>query len=279
MLAKPARQHPWYATMLIAQISDLHLRPPGDLAYGVVDTAACLQAAIDTLNALDPRPDCALLTGDLADRALPAEYDCLRAMLRGLRMPHYLLVGNHDDRDALRAAFPDHGYLRAGGRFVQYAIERPALRLLALDTLVPGEEYGELCDRRLDWLQEQVGREPRRPTVVAMHHPPFATGIAAMDEIGLRSGAERLAAIVAGHANVKGIVCGHVHRGIARRFGGATAAVCPSTAHQIALRLAPEAELMFALEPPGYLLHWWDGAELTTHQGFVGRYPGPYSFG
>jgi 3',5'-cyclic AMP phosphodiesterase CpdA len=53
--------------MLIAQITDLHIRPGELLAYGRVDTASCLRRAVAALQALDPLPDVVLATGDLVD--------------------------------------------------------------------------------------------------------------------------------------------------------------------------------------------------------------------
>ncbi len=264
--------------MLIAQLSDPHIRMPGQKAYRVVETDQYLPPAIAALNALAPRPDCVLITGDLTDFGRPTEYAHLRDMLRELSLPYYLLPGNHDDRQAMREAFPDHAYLQDGGDFLQYAIDGHALRILALDTLVPRQSQGELCERRLQWLDAQLAAQPGRPTVIAMHHPPFTTGIEHMDAIGLLAGADTLQQIVARHGNVERIVCGHVHRTIFRRFGGTIASCCPSTAHQIALDLREQGPSAFRMEPPGYQLHSWQDGALVTHHGVIGDYPGPYPF-
>src|SRR5258706_16460452 len=148
--------------MLIAQMTDLHIKPPGKLAYGGVDTAAMLRAAIAHLTALRPAPDALLLTGDLVDAGSAAEYALLRALLAPVRCPLYLIPGNHDDRAALRAAFADHRYLPPDG-FIQYVIDDQAVRLIGLDTLVPGEGGGTLCAARLAWLAAQLDAAPARP--------------------------------------------------------------------------------------------------------------------
>lgn len=264
--------------MLIAQISDLHILLPNVKAYGVVATDTYLPPALAALNGLRPRPDCVLLTGDLVDGAEAAEYEHLRDMLRALELPCYLMPGNHDARSALRAAFPDHGYLAGADGFIQYAIEDYPLRILALDTVVPREGYGELCATRLDWLEQRLSEQPDRPTAVVMHHPPFRTGIAHMDDLGLRQGAERLDAILRSYDNVVRVMCGHVHRTIFRRFGGTIASICPSTAHQISLDLRPDGPAEFIMEPPGFQLHAWLDGELVTHHGVIGEYEGPYPF-
>ena len=131
--------------MLIAQISDMHLKGEGELLYGRIDTTGFLERAVAHVNALDPRPDIVLATGDLVDNGKPEQYANLKRVLAPLEMPVYLIPGNHDARDAMRAAFPEHGYLPADG-FLQYTVEGLPVRLIALDTLVPGKGHGELCD-------------------------------------------------------------------------------------------------------------------------------------
>ncbi|OLO08385.1 phosphodiesterase [Salinicola sp. MH3R3-1] len=262
--------------MLIAQITDLHVRQPGQKAYRVVETDRYLPPTVAALNALDPRPEVVLITGDATDFGRPEEYATLAERLAPLEIPWYLIAGNHDDRQAMRAAFPEHDYL-GEGPFIQYAIERFPLRLLALDTLIPGEGRGELCAQRLDWLAARLAEQPERPTLIFMHHPPFATGIAHMDAIGL-TGAAEMAAIVRDYPNVERIICGHVHRTIFQRFAGTIASCCPSTAHQVALDLRDNGPSAFVMEPPGYQLHLWRDGELITHHAVFGDYGMPHPF-
>ncbi|WP_110685037.1 phosphodiesterase [Salinicola aestuarinus] len=262
--------------MLIAQLTDPHLRQPGQKAYRVVETDRYLTPAVAALNALEPRPDVVLITGDVTDFGRPAEYAALAERLAPLEIPWYLIPGNHDDRAAMREAFSDHTYLGETG-FLHYVIERFPLRLIGLDTLVPGEGRGELCQARLDWLAARLAEQPERPTLIFMHHPPFATGIAHMDAQGL-TGAQALETLIRGYPNVERILCGHVHRTIFRRFGGTIASCCPSNAHQVALDLREGGPSAFVMEPPGYQLHLWRDGELITHHAVIGDYPGPYPF-
>src|SRR5213593_2929731 len=99
--------------MLIAQMSDTHIKPKGEMAMDRVDTARHLARAVAHINALRPAPDLVLITGDLVDAGKPEEYAHLRAILAPLPMPVYLIPGNHDARNALRGAFADHRYLPA----------------------------------------------------------------------------------------------------------------------------------------------------------------------
>src|SRR5512134_1028214 len=163
--------------MLIAQISDLHLRTDGSLLQGEIDTRRALEKCVAHVNALDPRPDLVLATGDLVDLSLPDDYATLRGMLSRLEMPVYVIPGNHDDRDAMRSTFGHLGYLPEIGPFLHYTVEDYPLRLIGLDTMMRGEVSGGLCDTRLRWLAERLAEQPDRPTLIFMHHPPFASGI------------------------------------------------------------------------------------------------------
>ncbi len=269
--------------MLIAQLSDLHIKADRRKAYGIVDTAAFLERAVTQLLASPKLPDAIVLTGDLVDQGSPDDYALLRELLAPLQrsasqMPCFLVAGNHDESTALRAAFPEHRYLASEASFAHYAIDLTvgALRLIALDTTIPRQGSGMLCAERLRWLDAQLTANPT-PTLIAMHHPPFVTGISHMDELGLAN-RDEFEKLVARHTHVKRIICGHLHRPIEALFGGVIASTCPSTAHQVALNLLPNAPDQFVMEPPGFQLHHWDGVRFVTHTVSVGQYEGPYYF-
>ena len=137
--------------MLIAQISDMHVKADGELLYRRIDTAGYLERAVAHVNALDPRPDLVTATGDLVEGGKPEEYARLKRLLAPLAMPVHLIPGNHDARDALREVFADHAYLPSAG-FLQYTIEYQPVRLIALETLVTCKAYGALSAARLAWL-------------------------------------------------------------------------------------------------------------------------------
>jgi 3',5'-cyclic-AMP phosphodiesterase len=206
--------------MILAQLTDLHIKEEGKLAYRKIDTSAALEAAFAHLQTQTVRPDLVLFTGDLVDTGQPEEYARLRTHLAGLDIPFFLMPGNHDDRDALRTGFPDHAYLGLEGDPICYTIEPLPLRIIALDSLVPGQGGGALGARQLDWLAERLAEQPDRPTVVALHHPPFATGIGHMDQIGLADSAA-LAGIIARHPQVERVLSDRLHRALDRASGGA----------------------------------------------------------
>ena len=264
--------------MLIAQISDLHIKTQGQLSYRVVDTSGMLSRCVDHILALKQQPDIVVATGDLTDFGRRDEYAHLRDLLSRLPMPIYLIPGNHDHRENMIAAFPNHAYLGQFPPFIQYAIEDLPLRILALDTVIAEASGGELCAARLHWLAQKLAEAPTRPTVILMHHPPFKTFIGHMDRIGLAN-ADGLKIIVQQHPQIERILCGHLHRPIQIRWAGTLASTSPSPAHQVALDLSEEAPSHFVMEPPAYQLHRWEPASgLISHTAYIGNFAGPYPF-
>ena len=263
--------------MLIAQLSDSHVRPPGRLFADVVDTRAMLKAAIDAVLAFTPRADIVLLTGDLTNDGEPEAYAAMAPELARLPMPVYAIPGNHDDREGM-LALDGIVELGAKGRFRQYALDLGELRLVALDSLVPGVAHGEICADRLAWLEAELQASGDRPVMIMVHHPPGETGIDFMDKIGLEASAE-LTALLGRHSQrIVRIVCGHIHRPIFYRWLGIPVSVAPGLAHQVVLGLDGR-EAAFTMEPPGFHLHRWSRAGgLVTHQVYIGSYPGPYQF-
>jgi 3',5'-cyclic AMP phosphodiesterase CpdA len=226
---------------------------------------------------LDPQPDLIVITGDLVDLGRPQEYAWIKNLLAPLHQPLVVIPGNHDEREAMQYAFADGGYFPASG-FLHFAIDnRYPLRIVGLDTQVPKEGRGELCAERLAWLEETPAREPGRPTLLLMQHPPFLTGIVHMDAIGLE-GREAFAKIVSRHPQTELILCGHVHRSVHALVGGRRVLTCPSPAHQVTLDLRHGAPSQFCMEPPGYMLHRWNNGCLVSHAVVIGDYEGPYPF-
>lgn len=261
--------------MILGQFTDLHIRAPGERAYRHVDTAACLTRAIRQLNAEPVSVDMLLLTGDLTDWGTDAEYAHLAALLSEIRCPYRLMPGNHDNRAALRRAFPDHDYLGTGGP-ISYSFDLGPIRIIALDTTVPGEAKGKIGAIQCQWLMRELDAARDLPVVIAMHHPPFATGIEHMDAIGLTD-ADTFRSVIAAYPQIRRIICGHIHRSISTSFAGTTASVAPSIAHQLTLGLEPEAPASFTDEPGGYQLHWLSPRnKIVSHTVQIGDWDGPY---
>jgi 3',5'-cyclic AMP phosphodiesterase CpdA len=272
---------------VLVQLSDTHIVAPGLKLMGRIDTAPLLAASVQDVLALQPQPTAIVVTGDLVDRGSVAEYAHLRTLLQPLidaGWPLHLLPGNHDAVPALRSAWPDLPTLApladaALAPHVLFATDLGGLRLVALDTVVAGAPHGTLCDRRLQWLDTTLAEQPDIPTIVAMHHPPFVTGIAHMDGMGLREGSEGLAAVLRRHPQVERVVCGHLHRTIVRRFGGTVAMTVPSTAHQITLDLRPDGPPAWRMEPAGFAVHTLRDGALVSHIAAAGDFGPSQAFG
>jgi 3',5'-cyclic-AMP phosphodiesterase len=263
--------------ILIAQITDLHIKPKGELAYGRVDTARALEALIHTLNALAPAPDLVVISGDLVDGGTNEEYSHLIDILRQLNLPFAVTAGNHDDRAAARRAFPDQPFVK--GSALNQTRQVGPLDIIMLDSSVPEQPHGLLDDETLVWLDQHLQDNIKRPALLFLHHPVFAMGIWHMDEQPLRN-SEALAAIVTRHDHVALVAAGHAHRAVVSSFAGTIATVCPAPSHAVALDLDQRQEPAFQIEPPAFHLHAWLPQEqkLVTHHVPVGVFDGPRPF-
>jgi 3',5'-cyclic AMP phosphodiesterase CpdA len=265
--------------VVIAQISDLHVKPAGMLAYQRVDTAAALARCVKELNRFAPRPDLVVISGDLVDAPSPSAYEHLAHLLSPFEIPFVAVPGNHDDRDLMRAALPD-GYVRQSGALNSLRTIGD-VDVVLIDSVTPGRDYGTLERETLAWLETVLAAAPARPALLFMHHPPFATGIEHMDVQNLRNAAE-LAAIVQRHRRARLVAAGHVHRATVTSFAGATATICPAPNHAVALDLDARLPPSFVIEPPAFHLHVWSPAEnfgsIVTHWVPIGEFDGPYRF-
>ena len=242
--------------VLLAQLSDLHI---GGSENGV-DPIPRLEAVVEAVRSLPNRPDAVLVSGDLTDDGAADGYRVARELLGRLEVPLHVLNGNHDHRGRIRAAFDLPG---EGDEPINYSVDLGELRLVLLDSVVPGQDPGSFDAERLRWLDRELGAQPDRPTVLAVHHPPLATGIAEWDDINLPKGdREALAEVVAPHPQLRAIVGGHLHRVAASTLGGCPVLSAPSTYLQVRPNFYRD-EVEF-VDPPGFAIHVWAGGELAS---------------
>lgn len=248
--------------MLVAHLSDTHFvaRPGGG------EPGRRARQALARVQALEPPPDCVLITGDLTHQGDVVEYEAARELLATLDIPTHVIPGNHDNAHVMLKVLTDPPYVRAAaedGR-CYYRADYPGLRLFCCDSSVPGRHDGELGSAQLAWLDAELGRDPDVPAIVALHHHPVPSGIAAMDELMLADSAG-LAGVLRRHPPLARILCGHLHRPMTAMFSGSPLMSAPSTYRQVFLDLRPRQQGAFGDEPAAFLLHRFAGEAVVTH--------------
>lgn len=241
----------------LAQISDTHVRADdGGVAARQLKNALA--------QAREYQADVILLTGDLVNDERADEYAVFAEAIADPSAPLYLMPGNHDDRALIRSTFPTHTYLPRDG-FLSYVIEDQPVRIVCVDQIVPGETHGLLTGDQAKWLDRTLAAAPDKPTIVALHHPPFPTHDLLFDKIGLHDG-DLFASVIAGHRQVRRVICGHHHRVSFGQTAHAPVIVAPSTSWVYGLAalegqpVAPKTD-----EQPGWMIHIWDQGQFASH--------------
>jgi 3',5'-cyclic-AMP phosphodiesterase len=238
--------------MIIAQISDTHIAlDSADAARRMRD----FESTIADINALDPAPDVIIHTGDVVHNGRSDEYAEAVRILSKARAPVYVIPGNKDDRENLRAAFSRDGYLESGTGFIDYAIEDHPVRLIATDTLNTRSNKGDFCPERADRLINLIDAEKSKPIAVFAHHPPYEVTVGP-EPLHFESAEmmERLQRALLRSGRVIAAFCGHVHRGTAGSVGGIPVIVVPCIATP--LRKGEYPEHMKTC--PVYYVHRYD---------------------
>lgn len=242
---------------LLVQLSDLHI---GGNENGM-DPIPRLEAVIEAVRGLPNRPDAVLVSGDLTDDGAEDGYQLAREMLARLEAPLHVIPGNHDDRSRLRAAFDLPG---EGAEPINYSVTVGDLRLVTLDSNVPGQDPGDFPPAQLRWLDEELATEPLAPTLLALHHPPLATGMLEWDEINLLAPQrEALAEVVARHPQLLGIAGGHLHRVAISALAGRPVLAAPSTYWQVSPDFEEEDKYR-VVDCPGFAIHALRDGELYS---------------
>lgn len=263
--------------MIIAQLSDVHLALPGESSFeGPQDSETSTRAAIEHLNTLSPQPDLILITGDITHNGTAGEYEAAAKLLSCLRAPFFVIPGNHDNRTLMARTFIPMGAIppscQKDSEFLHYTIEDHPVRLIGLDTIVPGAPQGRLCPLRTAWLADRLAEDPDRPTLIFMHHPPMRTGIHIMDEIRCFE-TDGLAKLLDLHDNVEILLCGHLHRFATGAWHRHPVVIAPSSDICVAMDLDKRDHLRLIREPPAILVHLWEPETgFITHVSPIGHF-------
>lgn len=242
---------------LLVQLSDLHIGG----SENEMDPLPRLETVIAAVRSLPNRPDAVLVSGDLTDDGAPAGYEIARKILALLNVPVHVIPGNHDDRARLREVFALPG---AGDEPVNYSVDVGELRLVAFDSIVPGQDPGDFPPEQLRWLDRELAAEPEAPTLLALHHPPLATGIPEWDQINLLAPQrEALAEVVSRHPQLRAIVGGHLHRVAVSALAGRPVLSAPSTYWQVRPDFEEGDEIQ-VVDTPGFAIHALRDGELYS---------------
>lgn len=241
---------------LIAQLTDLHLRADG--ADPFHDPYRATRDAFAAIRALDVQPDAIVLTGDINDHST-SDYGPALALLHAAPVPVLPMPGNHDDPDAFRAAFqnwadfaPDH---------LSFTADLGDLHLITLETTLPNGLPG-LEARHLAWLDAQL-RAASKPVLLALHHPPFPTGLPHLERHGFAERAVLADMLQTGQ--IVRLIAGHSHRAISALWQGVSCSTAPAIGHGLGLSFSGAALHRPMATTPGFELHHWQGAQMISH--------------
>jgi Icc protein len=250
----------------ILQITDTHIVCDGGFVSGRLDTAAALSRLISRIQSIRAQIgtiDAVLISGDLSDDGTAQSYVRFKALLAPLDLPLLAIPGNHDARAPMRAAFADQ--FEAEGP-LDWATQIGDLSIIGLDTLVEGAGKGTLSAQSLTFLNASLAKAKNAPTLLALHHPPFRSGINFMDEIGLTN-CDAFRDIVADYTGPLRIVCGHIHSMMVMDVGGHIAISAPSPCSTFSYDLRADAPVGFNNLEDGCLLHTWNAGFQTIRIG------------
>jgi len=216
---------------LLIQITDTHILPPGEVLYGNIESATHLRETVSEINRMQPLPDAVMVTGDLVENGDLPGYRYFIELIGPLKMPVWVIPGNHDDPQAMQQAFAETACFPVTDETFQYAIEDLPFRILALNSRSEGTELPAFNARKLDWLETELNRSVK-PVLLAIHHPPMTTGIELID-MGGAEWYQGMKSLISRHPQVKLVICGHCHTDLCGRIGQVPVYMAPANSHQL----------------------------------------------
>ena len=248
--------------MKLIQISDTHLTPFNHDLYGL-NPAKNLEACVESMNNFHQDSELCVITGDLTNGGDNCSYFDMRKILKKLKMPYHPLIGNHDQREIFSKVFYESS--RDVNGFIQKRIKITLGYIILLDTVEDGSDYGAYCEKRENWLNNQLVETGNSPVYIFMHHPPFNIGIPALDKIRIKKGTQKIENVLKKFTNIKHIFFGHLHRNISGSWFGIPYSAVRGTNHQIQLNQKEKIFLNYCHEPPSYSVILLEKKQTTVH--------------
>lgn len=218
-------------THVIAHISDTHLLGGKRKLFSAIDVSRNLDIILERLRAGDQRIDALVFTGDIADIAEPEAYRWIRhrvePVAEELGAELVWVMGNHDERGPFARELFDEDSDRPQDR----VYDAKGLRIIAVDTSIPGYHHGAISDEQLDWLSAELATPAPHGTVLAMHHPPLEAHnpLVRLIELEERS---KLAKVIEG-TDVRTVLAGHLHYSTFGQFAGVPVSVASATCYTV----------------------------------------------
>ncbi|GAB3935954.1 metallophosphoesterase [Kribbella albertanoniae] len=233
----------------VLHLSDTHVSRTGPDEDGV-DGVTALRGLLYDVRRV-PQLDVVVVSGDIADDGSEEGCATVRDLVgefaaeRGI--PHIYSTGNHDRRDGFTAALgsghlgPDGSSIgRSAGLddVIAAVSEINGLRVITLDSLVPGSGHGELGRDQLQWLTNELATPAPSGSIVVLHHPPVSLDAVAFMRSVVLQQPEELGRALAG-TDVHAVLCGHLHHQLTGRLGQTPVWVTPGVITRIDLTAPP----------------------------------------
>ncbi|MDP2571823.1 phosphodiesterase [Vibrio penaeicida] len=243
----------------ILQITDVHLAARPSTVSDVLNTHQIFENAVKKIQSDLPmlgEIDAVIVTGDISDKGDLSSYEVFKSIIDQLQLPYFLIPGNHDKREPLRQCFHQHQYMSQSGE-INWVQPLDDFMIIGLDSTIPNKGEGELTQDTLSFLSDALNSQPDKPALVALHHPPFMSGIPFMDNIRLNN-SESFARVIEQASQDVRIICGHLHNSIVCDIGGSTVISSPAIASTFLTDYRENAQVGFVKSTGGYMVHDWD---------------------
>ncbi len=247
--------------MKIIHLSDTHIVDNKEKNLYGIDPSFRLKKALDSIRKHHSDASMVVITGDLVDRATKEAYEIFYNIIKDFPIPIYPIVGNHDKKDLFLKYFPK--FTHSG--FVQYAINVDKFVFLFLDTLVEDKPYGNLCQKRLNWLEKQLKIYKEKKIYIFMHHHPLKSFMHDMDKYANLKDSDKFWNIIDRYENILHITYGHLHRITQMQRKNISLHSTKSTTFQVAFTPNEAREYLTNEEKPTYCIMLLEDGDLLLH--------------